>query len=175
MAHRVKCTVCGQQFDRDTVQAVKAGPRRYAHYRCYPEGELVPLANPVDEDQLKLEEYIANLLGDDYNIGRVKKQIKDYKEQYNYSYSGMLKTLIWFYDIRGNSKEKANGGIGIIPFVYKDALNYFYNLHLAQLKNREIKTHEIKTKVVTIPAPSVRRAPIKLFNINEVEDEDING
>ena len=56
-----------------------------------------------------------------------------------------------------------------------DALNYFYNLHLAQLKNREIKTHEIKTKVVTIPVPSVTRAPIKLFNLNEVEDEDING
>ena len=28
------------------------------------------------------------------------------------------------YDIKGNPKEKANGGIGIIPYVYKDALNY---------------------------------------------------
>lgn len=171
MAHMVKCTVCGKQFDRDKIQAVKSGARRYAHYSCLPEGELVPLANPIDEDLVKLESYIENLLGEDYNPARVKKQIKDYKNEYNYTYSGMLKTLIWFYEIKGNSKEKANGGIGIIPFVYKDACNYYYSLYLAQIANESISEESYKPIIreIEISSPEVYRRPPKLFNVEEEE------
>ena len=166
MAHMVKCSVCGNKFDRDKVQAVKTGARRYAHYTCYPEGELVPLENPIDEDLVQLEMYIEKLLGESYNPARVKKQIKEYKEQYNYSYSGMLKTLIWFYEIKGNSKEKANGGIGIIPFVYKDACNYYYSLYLAQMVNNEISNTSCQPVVreIEIMSPEVYRRPPKMFN-----------
>ena len=171
MAHLVKCTVCGKQFDRDKIQAVKSGARRYAHYSCFPEGELVPLPSPVDEDLVKLEEYIEQLLGEDYNHARVKKQIKDYKSEYNYTYSGMLKTLIWFYEIKGNSKEKANGGIGIIPFVYKNACDYYYSLYLAQIANESIAEEAYKPIVreIEISSPEVYRRPQKLFNMEEEE------
>lgn len=166
MAHNVKCTVCGKVFDRDRIQAVKSGARRYAHYMCFPEGELVPLPNPVDKDLVKLEEYIANLLGNSYNPARVKKQIKEFKTQYDYTYSGMLKTLIWFYEIKGNSKDKAQGGIGIIPFVYKDALNYYYSLYLAQLANESIPatSYKMEIKEIEIISPEVARKPPKMFN-----------
>lgn len=170
MAHMVKCTVCGESFDRDKVQAVKSGARRYAHYTCLPEGELVPLPNAVvDQDLVDLENYIKNLLGDDYNPARVKKQIKDYKNEYNYSYSGMLKALVWFYEVKGNSIEKANGGIGILPFVYQDAYNYYYSLYLAQLVNEEKDVNQYKTKVreIVIKSPSVAEKPIRLFDLGE--------
>ena len=170
MAHMVKCTVCGKSFDRDKIQAVKSGARRYAHYTCLPEGELVPLPNAVvDQDLVDLENYIKNLLGDDYNPARVKKQIKDYKNEYNYSYSGMLKALIWFYEVKGNSIEKANGGIGILPFVYQDAYNYYYSLYLAQLVNEEKDVNQYKTKVreIVIKSPSVAEKPIRLFDLGE--------
>ena len=170
MAHMVKCTVCGESFDRDKVQAVKSGARRYAHYTCLPEGELVPLPNTVvDQDLVDLENYIKNLLGDDYNPARVKKQIKDYKNEYNYSYSGMLKALVWFYEVKGNSIEKANGGIGILPFVYQDAYNYYYSLYLAQLVNEEKDVNQYKTKVreIVIKSPSVAEKPVRLFDLGE--------
>lgn len=171
MAHLVKCTVCGKQFDRDKIQAVKSGARRYAHYSCLPKGELVPLVDPIDEDLLKLEQYVEQLLGEDYNPARVKKQIKDFKKQYDYSYSGMLKTLIWFYEIKGNSKDKANGGIGIIPFVYKDACNYYYSLYLAQIANEAVSADSYKPVVreIEISSPEVYRRPPKLFNMEEEE------
>lgn len=166
MAHNVKCTVCGKVFDRDRIQAVKSGARRYAHYMCFPEGELVPLSNPIDEDLVKLEEYVANLLGDSYNPARVKKQIKEFKSQYDYTYSGMLKTLIWFYEIKGNPKDKAQGGIGIIPFVYKDALNYYYGLYLAQLVNESIPSasYKMELREIEIISPEAMRKPPKMFN-----------
>ena len=103
-----------------------------------------------NEDLLKLEAYIEDLLGKDYNHAKVKKQIKDFKNDYDYSYSGMLKTLVWFYDIKGNPKEKANGGIGIIPFVYKDALNYYYSLYLAQIANEKVGSYKLEVKEIEI-------------------------
>lgn len=172
MPHLVKCIVCEKKFDRDKIQAVKVSAKRYAHYSCYPHGgELVPLVNPIDEDLVKLEVYIEQLLGEDYNHARVKKQIKDFKQEYNYTYSGMLKTLIWWYEIKGNSKEKANGGIGIIPFVYQDACNYYYSLYLAQIANEHIAESNYKptVKEIEITSPEVYRKPIKLFNIGEEE------
>lgn len=168
MAHLVKCTVCGKQFDRDKMQAVKSGAKRYAHYVCLPEGELVPLLKkePEDEDLVQLKKYIEELLGEDYNHARVKKQIKEFKEEYNYTYSGMLKTLIWFYEVKGNSKNKANGGIGIIPFIYKEACDYYYSLYLAKISNESMPASCFKQKVkeITIPSPEVYIRPKKLFN-----------
>lgn len=169
MAHLVKCTICGKQFDRDKIQAVKAGARRYAHQVCFPEGEIVPLPNPIDEEQLKLEEYIMQLLGNSYNPARVKKQIKEYKETYGYTYSGMLKTLIWFYEIKGNSKDKANGGIGIIPFVYQDASNYYYSMYLAKIANqdKDITLYASQIKEIEIESPRTYIKPPRLFKFEE--------
>ena len=174
MAHMVKCAVCGVSFDRDKIQAVKAGARRYAHHTCMPDGELVPLQLPqVDPELEKLVEYTKNLLGKDYNAARVKKQIKDFKDEYGYSYSGMLKSLVYFYEVKGNSKDKANGGIGIVPFIYNDAYNYYLNLFLANQQNinKDVKSYTSKVKEITIKAPVIAISK-KLFNFDdEVEDE----
>ena len=170
--HMVKCSVCGERFDRDRVQAVKTGARRYAHQRCCPEGELVPLAGvEADEDLVKLEEYIKQLLHEDFVNARVKKQIKDFKEEYGYSYSGMLKSLIYFYEVKGNPKEKANGGIGIIPYIYKDAYNYYLDLFIANNKNKDVTVELIyKTREVKIKEPKPRQFLKKLFDLGG-EDE----
>lgn len=170
MAHIVKCSVCGKQFDRDKIQAVKSGARRYAHYSCKPDGEKVDLPQ-VDEDLLKLTNYAEQLLGKDYNAARVKKQIKDFKEEYNYSYSGMLKSLVYFYEIKGNSKEKANGGIGIVPFIYNDAYNYYLALFNANQANQNIDVVQYTSKVkeITIKPPKVE---IKKHFFEFLEDDN---
>jgi hypothetical protein len=154
------------------VQAVKSGARRYAHQTCLPSGEIVPLPQ-VDAELTKLVEYVQQLLGKEYNAARVKKQIKDFKDEYGYSYSGMLKSLVYFYEVKGNSKDKANGGIGIVPFIYNDAYNYYLNLFLANQQNinKDIKSYTSKVKEITIKVPTVD-FPKKLFNLDdEVEDE----
>ena len=177
MSHYCICTVCGEKFNRDKIPAVKDGARRYAHLRCKPDGEKVPLAaEVVDEDLKKLEEYIKQLLNEDYVNARVKKQIKDFKEEYGYSYSGMLKSLVYFYEIKGNSKDKANHGIGIVPFIYKEAYNYYFNLFMAQNKNQEkdIIGFTSKIKEIVINPPSVIISPKRLFNLGDSEEANIN-
>ena len=158
--------MCKARFDRDKIQAVKTDARRYAHYKCFPEGELVPLPQ-VDDDLLKLEEYIMELFHEDFIGPRVRKQIKQYKEEYNYTYSGMLKSLIWFYEIKGNSVEKANNNIGIIPYIYNDACSYYYSLYLAKIANesKNISEYKPKVKEIEIQSPRTKIKPPKLFNI----------
>lgn len=175
MSHYVICTVCKERFDRDKVQAVKSGARRYAHLTCMPKGELVPLAETnEDPDLVKLKNYISNLLKEQYVPARVNKQIKEYKEKYNYTYSGMLKALIWFYEVKGHSIDKANGGIGIIPFIYQDAYNYYYSLFMAKnaLESSTLKPQLIEVKEITITSPRAKLRPVKLFNLDDAEDED---
>ena len=172
MAHLVKCAVCGEQFNRDIIQAVKHGARRYAHYTCKPDGELVPLAEQKDPDLVQLEEYIKQLLNDTYVHPRVRKQINEYKEQYNYSYSGILKSLIYFYEVKGNKKDKLEQfGIAIVPYVYKDAYNYYYDLFLAQSRNqtKDIVIATSKVKEITIKPPAVKIKK-KFFNLDDEKE-----
>ena len=70
------------------------------------------------KDKEELNEYIKKLFKIDYVDARIQKQIKQYVEEYHYSYSGIRKALIYFFEIKGNSIEKSNGGIGIVPYVY---------------------------------------------------------
>ena len=171
MAHPVICVKCGQQFDRDVEQAVKVGGRRYAHYKCEPKGELVPLPPPKkkedpveDEDLKKLKSYIEQLYGANVRWPLVMKQIQQYKKEYKYTYSGMLKSLIWFYEVKGNHVELSKG-IGIIPYAYQDAYNYYYSLFVAQSQNEKKDFQQITSKVreITIKPPEVKKKE-KFFN-----------
>ena len=132
MAHYVKCTVCGQKFNRDKIQAVKVGKNRYAHYKCKPDGEKIPLENPEDEDLTALKEYAKDLLKDDYNAVKVNAQIKKFRKEYDYTYSGMLKALKYWYEVRKNPVD-VDRGVGIIPYIYKNAYDYYYALYLSDL------------------------------------------
>ena len=49
----------------------------------------------------------------------------------------MLKTLIYFYEVKHNTIDKSNGRIGIIEYVYNDASKYYYAIWQAQQINLE--------------------------------------
>ena len=164
MAHIVKCAICGKQFDRDKIQAVEHGARRYSHYECEPNGKLVPLPEKPkeDEDLTKLKDYISLKYGDKANWVLITKQIKDFHENKKYSYSGMLKSLIYFYDVKNNLVEKSNGGIGIIDYTYNDAYNYYLGIFMAQQKTNVDFNPIIKE--YTIPLPKAQTLKKKLLD-----------
>jgi hypothetical protein len=83
----------------------------------------------------------------------------------------MLKTLKWYYEKEGNSIEKSNGSIGIIPYIYKQALDYYYSLYLAQQINKEkdISSFIIsKEREISIQSPRVYVRPPHMW----LEEED---
>lgn len=167
MAHIVTCVYCKEKFDRDKLPTVQISARRYAHADCAQKHEEEK--SQEEKDLETLEKYIMELLNEPYVNARVRKQIKEYRTQYNYTYSGMLKTLIWFYEIKGNSTDKANGGIGIIPFVYKDASEYYYSLYLAKIANQDKNLDDYKpiVKEIEIKSPRAYLKPPRLFKFEE--------
>lgn len=164
----VKCKYCGIQFDRNAEPFEEVGGRRYAHKVC---AEKYQASIPQDEQDYKaLEDYIKKIFNEK-NVGaRIKKQIKDFRQEYNYSYSGMLKTLYWWYEIKGHSIDQSQGGIGIIPFIYDDALKYYYSLYLAQIANEDKEFRAPIVKEIEIPSPRVVVSPGKMFRFWD-EDE----
>lgn len=179
MSHYVICSKCGAKFDRDKVQAVRTGARRYAHATCDPNNtDFVPLlVKEEDPDLTKLKDFINQLYGKNANWAQINRQIKIYTTENNYTYSGILKSLVYFYQVKGNSIDKSNYALGIVPFVYQDAYNYYYSLFLAQNQNekKDIKSFVTKVKEITIPLPKIN-LPKRLFkfldNDEEVSDDE---
>lgn len=162
VAHYVKCKYCGEQFNRDAEPTVKIGERRYAHAACAQKYEA---SIPQEEkDYMALESYIKKLFKTNNVSAKIKKQIRDFRQEYNYTYSGMLKTLYWWYDIKGHTLELAQGGIGIIPFIYQDALKYFYSIYLAKIANDEQKDLKPLVKEIEIAPPRAKINQTKLFS-----------
>ena len=168
MAHNVICVYCKEKFDRDKEPSVQVSPRRYAHPECAKDKYVEKTQEEKDYEEL--ENYIKKLFNEDYVNARIKKQIKEMRAEYNYTYSGMLKTLIWWYEIKGNTLERANVGIGIIPFIYKDACDYYYALYLANIVNEEYVNYKTPKKEIHINSPRVEQKERKFFKLLEEED-----
>lgn len=158
----VKCLYCGEKFDRLSEPNVKIG-RRYAHKKCYEAQDEKDIK--AQQDKHDFFEYIKEIYGDDYNYVSISKQAEAYIKQYNFTYSGMLKSLKWWYEVKGNSKESSNGRIGIIPYIYEDAKKYYYNLYLAQQRNKKVENYRLEVKEIVIASPRVFREPPKLFDL----------
>ena len=170
MAHQVKCLYCGQIFDRDKVPFIQVSKRRYAHKECSISEDEKKLQENKDREELY--DYIMKLFNISFVDPKIQKQIKKYIEENNYTYSGIKKALVYFFEIKGNSVEKANGGIGIVPYVYTQAYNYYYSLWLAQQKNEDKVVQEYipKVKEIIIPIPEKNPRKRKLFSF--LDDEE---
>lgn len=59
----------------------------------------------------------------------------------------------YWFEVKHNDISKANGGIGIVPYIYNDAKNYYYAIWLAQEQN--------KNKIETIGRPKEREVRIR--------------
>lgn len=169
--HKVKCIYCGVTFDRDKLPFIQISQRRYAHQECSLTEEQKK--SKEEQDKIDLDNYIMQLFKIDYVDARIRKQIKQYREEYNYTYSGIRKALVYFYEVKGNPIEKANGGIGIVPYVYQNAYNYYLALWQAQQKNQDkVLTNYIpKVKEVIIPRPQRKVKKRELFTFLDEEVE----
>lgn len=163
-----KCIYCGEQFDRNQEEWVAINARRYAHKKCHTAAEAGKTQE--EKDYEALTQYIKKVFSYSTIPAKITRQITDYKKQYNFTYSGMLKALTWWFDVKKNTTENTNGGIGILPYIYNDAKTYYYGLFIAQMTN---KNKEVNTKIeeVEIAPPRVYVQPPRLFNIEEEENE----
>lgn len=162
----VTCHYCKKTFNKQDTEYKQILNNKYAHIKCI---ELEEKREKTDSEKLDL--YIMELFGLDYVTPRIRKQINQYMSEYNYSYTGILKALKYFYEIKKNNIDKSQNGIGIVPYIYNDAFNYYYALWLAQQKNENKEQITYKIEEIHIPVPQRKLKKRKLFSFLDEEEE----
>lgn len=171
-AGRYKCPGCSFYFKLDEEEYILVKNRHW-HKQCYEEFLIEKQQSQTKEEQLT--EYICQLFKTNAPGARINKQIKDMIEKYDYTHSGILGTLKYWFEIKGESLEKAKGGIGIVPFVYNDARKYYEGISKAHESNKIFNetTLDMNEVVITIKPPQVKK---KSFYIDlDLIEECING
>lgn len=148
----VKCPYCEQRFNRNdlAIKVKQVSAKRYAHYDCWE--KYINSLTQEEKDQINFYEYVKNLFKDNYNYVLTKKLAEKYIKENSYTYSGMLKSLKWFYEKENHSIEDANGTIGIIPYIYNQALQYYYKLYVATTINQNNNITDTRREI-TIESP----------------------
>ena len=156
MGRLVKCAHCGEQFDKDKGKRYK--DKNY-HIKCY---------NIVVEGD-NLVEYICKIFRLKKAGPRNYAMIKKYLEK-GYTYTGMLNSLKYFYEIQKHPIEKANESIGIIPYIYEEAQNYYDRIIRQQNKITEVLENNDKDtiKVTVSSAPKKKK---QLLDLDLLEGE----
>lgn len=171
MAHPVTCFYCKKRFDRDKIPTYQISQRRYAHLICYQEAQKKEQKEQADKEQLF--KYLEAKFGNIKTNLKIQKQLKTFIEVNKYTYSGIYRALCYFYDIKKHSIDKANNGIGIVPYIYQDAYNYYYNIWLAQQKNKDknIQDYILEPEVVYILPPTKKiNKPIRFCFLDKEEE-----
>jgi hypothetical protein len=175
MAHLVKCRICGETFDADKEPAFKKG-RWYAHQTCYDEREAAKTKEEKDFDMLL--EYCSQLFGRLFDYPRTMRLAKSYHEKNNFSYSGMIRTMQYVYEIKKEPIEKGNGSIGIVPYMYDEAYRYFYSIWEANQHAKDtpkiLEKYEPKTIRISIPVPERKVKKKSSFSFLDLDKEDNN-
>lgn len=162
MAERaVKCPVCEKYFKR-SEEEFQYHKNRYYHKICFNN------KNKTNQDKEDLMFYIQKLLRKkaDYKIN---SQLKNFVDNKKYQYKDIKNALYYFYEIKNNPIAKANGGIGIVPYVIDEAKEYFKEKEERAQNAANIKPID-NTKVIKIHDPTNKQRYKKrtIINISEL-------
>lgn len=164
-----KCPVCGNNVGKDEVNKRYKG--KTYHVKCYDEmlgkkyeENIIQQADPLKE----LKDFVLHLFKIDKMSHMMEDQLVKYTREYGYTATGMLNALKYYFDICENELTDNVKGVGIIPFVYKEANDFFNNLKQreGELKGKDF-SGSVSIKNVKIKPP--RNIPFfKLYDINEI-------
>lgn len=146
--HYVTCVYCHQKFDREKEPTAQVASRRYAHASCL-EAHKNDLPKE-EQDFADLEEYIKKIFKVEQLSQKIRNQISKFIQEEDYTYYGILMSLTYFFSVKNNSTEKANGGIGIVPYIYKEAEEFYSRIYAANKENEEreiIQSQQVKIKI----------------------------
>jgi len=157
----VKCPGCEQYFKRTEVEFVQQ-KNRYWHKKC------LNKVHEKEQEKKKLVNYIERLLHKELDY-KVKSQLNNFCLKKQYSYKDIYNALYYFYDIKNNSTAKANGGIGIVPYVIDEARAYFEEKSKINTNLNDIE-YITKKRTIHIKNPTLKPKYYndRVIDINEL-------
>ena len=160
-----RCDICGRADNSFKIDFLPNTTLK-VHPEC--------LQNYQPDEKQKLIDYCRSLFGkDDLAHTPILRTIKIYNEQNHYSFSAIRKTLMWWYDIKGNDVSKANGNIRIVPYIIDQARDYWKTREQADQSNEKIDIKPIEEVKISIRQPKRERFHTSSFNF--LDEENANG
>jgi len=117
-----------------------------------------------DDDQKELNDYICKLFNIKTITPLMSSQIQSFTDTKGYTLKGIHGSLYYFFNIEGNEIGEDIKGIGIVPFVYDDAKDFFESIKKAKETNSKFKNMP-KTSNVKIKRPDTSVNKIDISKI----------
>ncbi len=157
------CRVCKQEVDKSKDDWIMPSKNWYYHKTCYgkfKDGKEIK----KDEDYTQLIfDYIARDLKVSYDYYKIKAQINNFMKN-GMTCKGILFTLKYYYDRNGKEYwDRGYGGIGIVPYYYKEATEYWTNIENMRQGSCEQFINQIK---------ELKAKPEKKIKYNEVKKKE---
>lgn len=154
----IACAICGKNIDTDSEPRGSwiISRKKYYHIDCYNNNAAV-----IENDII---DYCKELYGACCNVKRIKKQIKEYIDE-GKSMKDIYMTLRYWYEIKHKDPSKAQGGIGIVGYVYQEAMQWCDKM--SRIKSKHVVALDEKPPVtVTVKTTPVRKPKrVNLFDI----------
>lgn len=148
-----KCKDCGKELVKE--DKYKYSNKTYCR-GCYDKH--------IYENQMynQLISNICKYFDIDKPTGLILKQIKEYKDKFDYTYSGIEYSLWYITQILNKSLE-LKYGIALVKYEYENAKEYFTK---QQNIKKSIENNEIKIKDVVKTIKIKKKNKFKNFSIN---------
>ena len=137
------CPIC-KKYVLETDE-IKKYQNKKCHKSCL--DSLINIKDISQNDKNKLIDYICKLFNTVEITMLIDNQINKYVKEYDYSYSGIYGTLYYFYELKENQIFEDINGIGIVPFIYEEAKQFFNQLSKINEENKDI---EIENKIINV-------------------------
>lgn len=159
----VICLYCNEKFFLEDENFLKPRLNRYAHKECYEKHFT------KDESYIDVIYQVLSKAGVKYNYQMCERQRLRFLKD-GYTNEGISEALRFFYEKNTSDPNKANGGIGIVPYVYDEAKEYFDKMRKRKTARREAFQARQEVKAITIVAPKKKEKERKnKFSLEDLE------
>lgn len=195
MAKR-KCIICGEWIEDNTQSIPYKG--KYAHTLCFntamkvikkdkddklaektktrakstpkPKAELKDAVSEEDYAEKKqYYQYLRELI-DGELTAKVYALSDQYISRYNFTFKEMYQTLVYLHEII--EKELVSDVVGLIPYYYDQAKDYFASINRVEEVNKDIDVSKMyKEKVIVIQPKKRTVKQIDIESIGKGEDD----
>lgn len=166
------CRICHYPIDvkkeKEGVDWIMPSRGWYFHKECYETWKAQPA---TDQDWIDMIfDFLARDLKVSYNYHLCKAQIDKFWKESKINPKGIYFTLKYFYEIKHNSFEKGHGGLGIVPYVFADAKNYWIEQEQKKRGFMQSLENEMKErKIIKV----IRKTKSKeKYNLDDIGGEE---
>lgn len=168
-----ECRVCKQQIDKSKNDWIMPSKNYYYHRKCYEEWKQSNHANDEEYRGL-IYSYLAHDLKVEYKYWMCEQQMNKMIKE-GRTLKGILFSLKYFYGIRHGDWLKGHGGLGIVPFIYDEAAQYWINREQRESGivagiERQIREHAEQHKKIVVQ-PKVKKEKKIDLSFDEGDEE----